>query len=80
MQTAKQTAAPAASESAYRTDAARWAAVVAHERDADGAFFYAVSTTGVFCRPSCGSRLPRRENVTFFDTPDAARRRACRRR
>lgn len=73
MQTAKQAAAPAPNEPAYRTDAQRWAAVVAHERDADGAFFYAVSTTGVFCRPSCGSRLPRRENVTFFDTPEAAR-------
>lgn len=73
MQTAMQPATQAQRDSAYRTDDARWAAVVAHERDADGAFFYAVSTTGVFCRPSCGSRLPRRENVTFFDTPEAAR-------
>ncbi len=46
-----------------------------HEREphADGAFFYAVPTTGVFCRPSCASRLPRRENVAFFKTIDAAR-------
>jgi AraC family transcriptional regulator of adaptative response/methylated-DNA-[protein]-cysteine methyltransferase len=35
-------------------------------------FLYAVRTTGVFCRPGCPSRLPRRENIAFFDGPDAA--------
>ena len=57
----------------YRTDAERWDAVCARDVRADGAFFYGVSTTGVFCRPSCASRLPRRENVAFFATADAAR-------
>ena len=63
-------------------DESRWQSVVAHDRTADGTFVYAVSTTGVFCRPSCVSRRPRREHVAFFDTTEAARRagyRACRR-
>jgi len=58
----------------------RWAAVLDHRTDAG--FFYAVITTGVYCRPSCTSRRPRRENVRFFDTPAAARAagfRACQR-
>jgi AraC family transcriptional regulator of adaptative response/methylated-DNA-[protein]-cysteine methyltransferase len=49
-------------------------------RDAEGAFFYAVTTTGVFCRLDCRSRLPLRENVRFFGTADEARAagfRAC---
>jgi AraC family transcriptional regulator of adaptative response/methylated-DNA-[protein]-cysteine methyltransferase len=54
------------------------------ERDArqDGRFVYAVATTGVYCRPSCPSRRPRRENVAFFSGPEAAEGagyRACRR-
>jgi AraC family transcriptional regulator of adaptative response/methylated-DNA-[protein]-cysteine methyltransferase len=43
----------------------RWAAVVARNPDADGKFLYSVKTTGVYCRPSCGARLPRPENVRF---------------
>lgn len=54
-------------------DAARWAAIAARDARADGQFFYAVRTTGVFCRPSCASRLPRRENVEFFADADRAR-------
>src|SRR5206468_4835311 len=54
-------------------DAARWNAVVGHDRDADGLFVYAVESTGVYCRPSCPSRRPRRDRVSFFDTPGAAR-------
>jgi len=50
----------------------RWAAVVARDRQADGQFFYAVKTTGVYCRPSCGARTPRPENVGFFQTRAAA--------
>ncbi|MEW6321847.1 MAG: bifunctional DNA-binding transcriptional regulator/O6-methylguanine-DNA methyltransferase Ada [Acidobacteriota bacterium] len=50
----------------------RWARVLARDRSADGAFVYAVSTTGVFCRPSCPSRRPRRDHVAFFETPEAA--------
>jgi AraC family transcriptional regulator of adaptative response/methylated-DNA-[protein]-cysteine methyltransferase len=54
-------------------DAARWNAVVGHDRDADGLFVYAVRSTGVYCRPSCPSRRPRRDRVAFFETGDAAR-------
>jgi AraC family transcriptional regulator of adaptative response/methylated-DNA-[protein]-cysteine methyltransferase len=49
-------------------------------RDPDASFFYAVTTTGVFCRPSCRSRRPLRTNVRFFDSAEAARAagfRAC---
>src|SRR5919108_5968831 len=46
-------------------DAARWEAVRRRDRAADGAFVYSVRTTGVYCRPSCAARLPRRENVRF---------------
>ncbi|SDQ18266.1 AraC family transcriptional regulator, regulatory protein of adaptative response / methylated-DNA-[protein]-cysteine methyltransferase [Paraburkholderia fungorum] len=58
---------------AWTSDDERWAAVTRREQQADGAFFYAVKTTGVFCRPSCASRQPRRENVAFFTDADAAR-------
>jgi len=50
----------------------RWRAVLARDPAADGAFVYAVRTTGVYARPSSASRLPRPENVEFFDTPQAA--------
>jgi AraC family transcriptional regulator, regulatory protein of adaptative response / methylated-DNA-[protein]-cysteine methyltransferase len=46
----------------------RWAAVVARDRQADDQFFYSVKTTGVYCRPSCGARTPRPENVRFHAT------------
>jgi AraC family transcriptional regulator of adaptative response/methylated-DNA-[protein]-cysteine methyltransferase len=51
-------------------------------RDASATFFYAVATTGVFCRPNCKSRLPLRTNVRFFATVDEAQAagfRACKR-
>ena len=48
-----------------------WKQVVA--RDPEAQFFYAVTTTGVFCRPGCSSRLPLRRNARFFTTADAAR-------
>ena len=57
-----------------------WEAVVARDSRLDGDFFFAVSTTGVYCRPSCAARRPRRENVRFFRTPEAAEQagyRAC---
>lgn len=66
--------------SAPRAAEAAWAAVLARDGAADGAFVYAVATTGVYCRPSCPSRRPRRENVTFFADAAAAERagfRAC---
>ncbi|GAB3627694.1 Bifunctional transcriptional activator/DNA repair enzyme Ada [Pandoraea terrae] len=56
----------------YTTDAARWAAVIARDKAADGRFYYAVRTTGVYCRPSCGARLALRENVSFHDSREAA--------
>jgi AraC family transcriptional regulator of adaptative response/methylated-DNA-[protein]-cysteine methyltransferase len=49
----------------YATDDQRWAAVCARERAADGAFYYSVRSTGVYCRPSCPARTPRRANVAF---------------
>ena len=63
-------------------DASRWSAVVARDRNASGTFVYAVRSTGVYCRPGCASRRPRRDRVAFFDTPGDAERagfRACRR-
>ena len=51
----------------YRSDDERWQAVQARNGDADGHFVYGVRTTGVYCRPSANGRLPRRENVQFFD-------------
>ena len=59
---------------------ARWDAVVRRDNCQDGNFVFAVATTGVYCRPSCAARRPRRENVEFFDKPEAAERagyRAC---
>ncbi|QYY28234.1 bifunctional DNA-binding transcriptional regulator/O6-methylguanine-DNA methyltransferase Ada [Cupriavidus pinatubonensis] len=56
----------------YASEASRWQAVQARDAAADGYFVYAVRTTGVYCRPSASARLPKRENVEFFDTPAAA--------
>jgi AraC family transcriptional regulator of adaptative response/methylated-DNA-[protein]-cysteine methyltransferase len=63
-------------------DDTRWAAVAARDRSADGRFVYAVTSTGVYCRPSCPSRRPRPDRVRFYGNPDAAEAagfRACRR-
>ncbi len=56
----------------YDTEDARWAAWEARDRAADGAFFVAVRTTGVYCVASCAGR-PLRKNVEFHDTREAAR-------
>ena len=50
----------------------RWAAVVARDPQADGQFVYAVKTTGIYCRPSSLARLPKPQNVEFFDTAEQA--------
>ncbi len=50
----------------------RWAAILARDSKADTLFVYGVKTTGVYCRPSSVSRLPRPENIEFFDTPAQA--------
>ncbi len=62
--------------------AAAWRSVLARDARSDGAFVYAVRSTGIYCRPSCPSRRPRRRFTVFFPGPDAAERagfRACRR-
>src|ERR1700726_3203473 len=67
------TRAPAANEK-------RWQSVQTRDRGADGAFVYAVRSTGIYCRPSCPSRRPRREQVVFFPLPESAEQegfRAC---
>lgn len=64
----------------HRTDA--WRAVVQRDRNYDGRFVYAVSSTRIFCRPSCSSRRPNRENVRFFESAEQAQKagyRACKR-
>jgi AraC family transcriptional regulator of adaptative response/methylated-DNA-[protein]-cysteine methyltransferase len=61
---------------------ARWQAVENRDRDADGSFVYAVRSTGIYCKPSCPSRRPRREQVDFFLLPAGAEQkgfRACKR-
>lgn len=57
---------------AYATEDDRWTAVQARDAAADGHFVYAVRTTGVYCQPSSTARLPKRENVEFFDSAEAA--------
>ena len=47
--------------------ASRWQAVVDRDSSLDGTFVFGVSSTGIFCRPSCPAKRPRRENVSFFD-------------
>src|SRR5215813_916885 len=57
-----------------------WQAVVGRDASHDGQFFFGVSSTGVYCRPSCPAKRPRRENVSFFRRPEEAERagfRAC---
>jgi AraC family transcriptional regulator, regulatory protein of adaptative response / methylated-DNA-[protein]-cysteine methyltransferase len=58
----------------------RWEAVLARDPARDGEFVFGVSTTGIYCRPSCPARRPRREKVEFFARPEEAERagyRAC---
>lgn len=60
----------------------RWAAVMARDSAADGRFYFAVETTGVYCRPSCAARRARPENVRFYKTTADAERagfRSCKR-
>lgn len=60
------------SDLTFATEAARWDALQRRDPAADGHFVYGVRTTGVYCRPSSSARLPKRENVVFFDTAAAA--------
>jgi len=73
---------PKAASPKYSNDQDRWAAVLRRDAAADGIFYYSVRTTGVYCRPSCAARLPRRENVSFHGTRADAERagfRPCKR-
>ena len=66
----------------FRSDEERWAAVLDRNPGAEDAFFYSVATTGVYCRPGCPSRRPRREHVRFHASCEEAENagfRACRR-
>ena len=68
------TAMPASAPSTHSVaDDARWARVVARDTSADGCFWYSVSTTGIYCRPSCPSRIPNPTNVQLHDTLEGAR-------
>mgnify|MGYP003445274567 FL=1 len=61
-------------------DEARWRIALAKDRRFDGAFVTGVHSTGIYCRPSCPARPPRRENVVFYAGPadaEAAGLRAC---
>ncbi|MBL8093489.1 MAG: bifunctional DNA-binding transcriptional regulator/O6-methylguanine-DNA methyltransferase Ada [Anaerolineales bacterium] len=63
-------------------DTQRWRAVEQRDRSFDGTFYVAVKTTGVYCRPSCSARTPKRANVAFFTTSaecEQAGYRACKR-
>src|SRR2546422_2470312 len=63
-------------------DDARWQAVLARDRRCDGRFVFAVRSTGIYCRPSCPARRPRRAQVRFFAGPADAEHagfRPCRR-
>jgi AraC family transcriptional regulator of adaptative response/methylated-DNA-[protein]-cysteine methyltransferase len=66
----------------FSDDESRWQAVTGRDRAADGAFVYSVKSTGVYCRPTCPSRLALRENVRFHATcreAEAAGFRPCKR-
>ncbi len=76
------TRGPEAPSPAPRDEQRWWDAVRRRDRAFDGKLFFAVRTTGIYCRPSCASRPARRENVSFFPTADAAEKagyRACKR-
>ena len=60
----------------------KWQAVLSNDADYDGIFVYGIKTTGVYCRPSCHSRIPKPENIEYFDTCEQAQQagyRACKR-
>jgi class 3 adenylate cyclase len=59
-------------ETLYPDDAARWLAVQSRDARADGILYYAVETTGIYCRPTCPARRPRRHGVSFYASCEAA--------
>src|SRR5262250_3474683 len=71
-----------ANHASRRRETRYWEAVLARDRRADGAFFFAVRSTSIYCRPSCPARRPLRANTVFFQTRQDAERegyRPCRR-
>jgi AraC family transcriptional regulator of adaptative response/methylated-DNA-[protein]-cysteine methyltransferase len=69
-------------EEAPMNESVAWESVLQRDPSADDRFLYGVTTTGIYCRPSCPSRRPNRDNVAFFSSVDAAERagfRACQR-
>ena len=69
-------------EPRFEDTAARWQAVTKRSPGADGQFVYAVTSTRIYCRPTCPSRKPKRENVLFFESgalAETAGYRACKR-
>lgn len=71
-------AEPRKSTRASVADDPRWARIVARDKAADGQLWYSVSTTGVYCRPSCPSRTANPENVRLHDTLESAKASGCR--
>ncbi len=72
----------AAKEIVMMDSSSFWQSVLNRDSSMDGQFVFAVETTGVYCRPSCPARRPKRRNVVFFERPSDAERagfRACRR-
>src|SRR5256885_14783470 len=70
------------SEDIPMNEAIAWESVLQRDATADARFLYGVRTTGIYCRLSCPSRKPRRDNVAFFSSSEAAERagfRACQR-
>lgn len=62
------------------SDDAKWQAVLTRDGRFDGQFVFAVGSTGIYCRPSCPARRPKREHVSFFQLPEVAEQagfRAC---
>jgi AraC family transcriptional regulator of adaptative response / methylphosphotriester-DNA alkyltransferase methyltransferase len=51
----------------------KWQAIISNDASYDGRFIYAVKTTGIFCRPSCKSKVPNKENVRLFENAEQAR-------
>src|SRR2546423_2098791 len=78
----RQTASTMIGERQGVDEATAWTSVLARDPAADEKLFYGVTTTGIYCRPSCPSRRPKRENIAFFSSTEAAERagfRACHR-
>ena len=81
-QTMPRTVSTASRPPAPAPEEARWEAVLARDTAFDGDFYYSVATTGVYCRPSCPARRPKRAHVGFHDTAasaEAAGFRPCKR-